>query len=341
MNWDPKRWGSVASWLIAIATVVTLFIQLDERDSRINWSVVLIVGGAVLGIGWILKGKIYPKITSKVPVILAKCAGFIFKLLYKTAAVGIVALAISFFYTDHLPVALGKVLKEEGTIIAKATEQCILECVRENNEKVIITLVDSEEVRNLIYRDSLDQAKNNGYIEFIDRCYRTSNNWVEVPFTLTEDKIPGVKKLVLILKDERKVNGNGEKVSLLFDKVNKYLSDDQRSLLRKEIGYNSIFLTEDERRVINNCFEKYEGQDLYGLMYSVLNDPNMIEELRRRKAYDVEYYTLQSLRKDGRIKEDEKIVNLSNSRVVIKKTTKHLTPYDKIGIIGCYIDELR
>ncbi|MHC4680078.1 MAG: hypothetical protein ACYTEK_15425 [Planctomycetota bacterium] len=67
----------------------------------------------------------------------------------------------------------------------------------------------------------------------------------------------------------------------------------------------------------------------------------MITELKRKEAYDVEYYELWEYRKSDRIAEDEKIVKLLDYPVVIKKTVRHLTPYDKLGIIGCYIDELR
>lgn len=335
MKWDSKNWGTAPEWVIAIAAVLTLFLKYSSTELA-AWA---IVGFIVLGIIWISKGKIYKiALKMRVPKISIKWLGFTLRTSTLSLVLGIVALAISFFYTDHLPVALGKVLKEEGTIIAKATEQCILECVRENNEKVIITLVDSEEVRNVIYRDALDQAqaKDKGYIEFIDGRYRTSYNWVEIPFTLIDDITPGEKKLVLRLKDER-----GEKVSLRSNKVQAYLSDEQKILLREEIGNNSILLTEDERNVIKDCLKKYKVQDLYSLMYSVLNDPNMLKELRRKKAYDVEYYEFRLPEKDKPIAKGEKKVKLSNSDIIIKKTTEHLTPYEKISIIGCYIDELR
>lgn len=336
MSFESKKWGNVATWVIAIAAVLVFF----PENVRIFLAVVAIVGVFIVCVVMIAR-KILPKSIKQRKFVKSAKGGFIFRLLTQIMVAGIFVSTISFLFSDNIPVVLGEVIKKQGTKIAKKTEECILECIRENNEKVMITLADSEEVRNVIYRDALFQAqdKNKGgyiYIDSNDKRYRTSNNWIEIPFTLIDDITPGEKKLVLRLKDER-----GEKVSLRSNKVQAYLSDEQKILLSEKIGNNSILLTEDERNIIKDCLKKYKGQDLYSLMYSVLNDPNMLKELRRKKAYDVEYYEFRLPGKDKPIAKGEKKVKLSNSYIIIEKTTKHLTPYEKISIIGCYIDELR
>lgn len=52
----------------------------------------------------------------------------------------------------------------------------------------------------------------------------------------------------------------------------------------------------------------------------------------------MEYYEPDRMFRNGDyIAEDEKIVNFLPFPVVARKTICHLTPYDKIGIIGGYI----
>lgn len=351
MNWDPKKWGTVPAWVTATVGVLTLFLLIpEERYSRIEWSAVATVGTIVFVVIMIFSKKIYPmiekrhpKIKEGYPRILAKGAGFIFSILTKTVVVGAFLLAMSFLYTDYLPAALGKVLKSEGVIIAKETEQCILEGGREDHEKVIITLVDSEAIWNVVYRDALYQAGDKGYIQFIDGRYQTASNWVGVPFTLPEDRNSSEKRLILTLtEDERRVIGGGEKIRLRLTEVITLLPEDQRRQILKEIdSLQRVLLTEEERKIIEECFNKDKGQELYSLMYLVLSDAKMTKVNKRKEVYDVEYYELQKLKKGDRIAEDERIVELSDSLLVIKEANRHLTPYDKIGIMGCYIDELR
>ena len=321
----------------ALCAVLTSFLKPEMRYSIFAWCVVAIVVIIVLAVIRAVIRKIYPQVSMKT-------LKLIIKLIITPVGIVIVTLAMSFLYTDNLSAALGKVLKEEGTIIAKATEQCILECIREDDEKVIITLVDSEAVRKVVYRDALDQAEDKRYIQFIDGRYQTPTNWIEVPYTLTEDKIGSEEKLRLTLtEDERKLFGGGEKVPLLLAELRQLLPYDQIRQILKEIDTEkSVLITEGERKVIEECFNKHkEKDDLYSLMYLVLSDANVITELKRKEVYDVGYYELREYRKGDRITGDEKIVKLLDSPILIKKTVRHLTPYDKLGIIGCYIDELR
>ena len=346
MKLELKKWASsgVAQWVIAIVAVFAFFVKLDEIYSIFSkiklFVLAIVVGTIILVVILVLRKKISPKT-------LKKSAGFTGMVLLKTAAAMIVTLAASFFYSDNLSVVFGKVLDSEGAVIAREVEKCVLEGGREDHEKVMITLVDSETVRNKVYTDALKQAKTKkGYIDFICGRYHASFNWIEVPFTLSEDKIGSEKKLLLTLtvtEDERRIAGGGEKVLLLLAELKLHLPDNQIRQILKEIdSEKSILLTEDERKAVEECFYKHkEKEDLYSLMYLVLSDPNVITKLERKEAYDVEYYELRKFGKGGRIEEDEKIVELSDSPVVIKKTSRHLSPYDKIGIIGCYIDRLR
>lgn len=49
------------------------------------------------------------------------------------------------------------------------------------------------------------------------------------------------------------------------------------------VGKEKILLTEDEISVIEEYFNKHKGQDLYSLMYLVLNDANMITKLKEKE----------------------------------------------------------
>ncbi len=105
-------------------------------------------------------------------------------------------------------------------------------------------------------------------------------------------------------------------------------------------------LTMSERRIIEECLLKHGEQDLYRLMYFVLTDDKMISELTSNKVYDVEIYLPSRLL--NRSKENilfpksyDKIEPIGKYLVAYKKHNIHLTPYDKIGIIGGYIGELR
>lgn len=363
MNWDPRKLGSIPEWVIAIVAVLTLFRKL-KIYSRLDWVGAAIVGGILLVIILILKTEIYPQIASRVPRIkqivskvpenLAKAAGFIFSLFTKIVVVGIVSLGTSFVYTDYLSSALGKVIYRKGSQIAEKAENCIRECVRENDEKIILTLVDSEEVHNKICRDALEQAKRKTYIDFIDGRYQTRRDWIMLRCTLTGVNAGSGERLLLTLteltEEERRIIGDAEEVLVLVAEVLQHLQraeggrilEERRRLLNELESGKSILLTEGEREAITDCFNKHEEKDdLYSLMYSVLSDPKVITELKREEAYDVKYYELRERRKGDRLKEGEEIVRLFDSPVVIKKAVRHFTPYDKLGIIGCYIDELR
>ena len=336
-----EKWGSVATWVRAVVALLDFFLR--------NLSIVA-VGVAIVGAGMTSIPRSTRIILAMVAIVIVVigCLAMMWKrepvfgTFGKTIVFGMVALAMSFLYTNHIPVVLCQVLKDEGNIIARKTEKCILEGVREGDEKVVITLIESEKGRETVYAKALSQAQDKGYIEFIDGRYRTANNWIEVPFAFTEDKTPSEKKLVLMpAEGERNLIADWRKVPLPLKQANAFLSDGQRRRLIRDIGCYSVLLTEGERKVLRDVFGNYEEQDLYDLMHSVLNDANMVTELGKKQVYDADYYELRILREDDPVAEDEEIVRLSRSPVVLRKTTQHLTPYDKIGIIGGFIDELR
>lgn len=225
--------------------------------------------------------------------------------------------------------SLNKVIEVKGTEIAKKTENRILEGAKECNEKVTLTLEDSETVRNRIYNDALDQAKAKGYIDFIHGRYLTPTNWISLTCIITEDEIT--------VSDEERIS-----ISLLYSEVLQLLTENKIIKFFTEIDHEkSIFLSENERKIIQDCINKQkENTDLYNLMYMVLNDPNVIKELEKTEAYNIEYYKIREYNKGEHIAEDEKIVTLSGSVVVIKKTICHLSCYDKIGVVGSYIANL-
>ncbi len=105
-------------------------------------------------------------------------------------------------------------------------------------------------------------------------------------------------------------------------------------------------LTMSERRLIEECFMKHGERDPYRLMHLVLSDDKMITELTRKEAYNVEIYLPSRVlnRSKGNMlfpKAYDKIEPIGKYLVALKKHTIHLSPYDKIGIIGGYIGELR
>ena len=340
MKWDDKKYGTLSAMIVALVGVLTFLLTLVKTYPMILWflvAIVLIIGLVLVGI--LAKNKI-----QRIPLFQG-IKNFILKLLLTSVGTGIVSLTILILYilyVDFLPTALCEVIKSEGATLAKYTKTCVLEGTRENDEKVILTLVDSEALCKRSYKDALNQAKKKGYIDFIRGRYQTSNDWIMLLCTL--DKVGSEERLRPIVTDnDRKMFGRGEKVPLLLAEVNQLLPDNHMRPLLKEIdSVKSVLIAEDEGEVIEKCFNKHkEKDDLYSLLYLVLSDPNVITKLERKGAYDVEYYKLQEYREGVHIVEDEKIVKLLDYVVVIKKTVRHLTPYDKLGIIGCYIDELK
>lgn len=110
----------------------------------------------------------------------------------------------------------------------------------------------------------------------------------------------------------------------------------------KEDGKPAL-LTADEEGIIQDCVATHENkEDLCELIYLVLNDERMITELARPGAYDVEYYEVDRVQDDNTtIAVDEKAKVIGPVPVVTRKTQRHITPYEKIAIIGAYIDEKR
>lgn len=106
--------------------------------------------------------------------------------LLTTVAVVAMAIGIMALFLNNLPVILGEVVKKECDIIAQKTKADIFKDARENHEKVITTLVDSEAVRKMVYRDAMDQADKEGYIFLIKGHYLTAYDWREKNRLLTE-----------------------------------------------------------------------------------------------------------------------------------------------------------
>jgi hypothetical protein len=337
MGWHWEKHGNLAQCMLAIVAVSTFFLTLVQTHPMMRW---FVLAGVLIIV--IVPAGILAKKIKKMPAFLIEIMKFTVKLLLTSVATGIVSLTIAILYRDYVPTALCEVVKCEGTKIAQKTENSIMERIREFNEKVILALVESEVVRNRVYGNALDQAKNNNYIDFIDARYQTRKNWIALLCALTKDK-NGIGEKLLLTEDEKTFFGDGQQVTLLLAEVLQRLAEDERRQILKETPREkSILLTEDERKVIKDCFNKHnEKNDLYTLMHLVLSDATVIKELASKEAYDVEYYELGEYREACPIAADERIVRLSDSTVVIKRTVRHLSPYDKVGIIGCYISELR
>jgi len=104
----------------------------------------------------------------------------------------------------------------------------------------------------------------------------------------------------------------------------------------------AVLLTENEISIIQAFVKKHSEKDLFSLMDSVLSDDKMNAERERKEAYDVEYYKPnRMLGNNILIEPDEKIETDRDVQYVTKKTILHLTPYDKIGIIGGYIGQIK
>ncbi|MHC4752072.1 MAG: hypothetical protein ACYTFW_19645, partial [Planctomycetota bacterium] len=211
-------------------------------------------------------------------------SGLLTRIMVVAITVGITAL----FLDNLLPVILSEVVKMEVGIIGQEIRKDVLKDIREANEKMLVTLSDSEALRKVVYIDALEQANDKGYITLISEFYMTSYNW----------------------------------------------QDEERRLL-----------TMSERGIIEESLAKHSERDLYRLMHLVLSDDRMISELKKKEAYDVEIYLpsrVLNCSKENEFfsKTFDKVETTGKYLVAYKKNTIHLTPFDKIGIIGGYISEL-
>lgn len=106
-----------------------------------------------------------------------------------------------------------------------------------------------------------------------------------------------------------------------------------------------VLLTARERGIIQDYLDSttHESkEDLCALIYFVLNDDKMITELAQPGAYNVKYYDVIRLHDNKTpLAAGEQIKMFENIPVVTRETYQRITPFEKIAIIGAYIDEKR
>jgi NADH:ubiquinone oxidoreductase subunit K len=173
------NWGNVAQWAAVVVAVLGLFgfREYLQRGSITRWIIPLPIVAAI-GLILILIWRY-----------LAKNAGRIVSTLSAVVVIATsttVAIALLLYKLPTTTTRISEVVKKEGYIIAQKTKEDIFKDVREDHEKIITTLADSEAVRKVVYIDALDQAKKRGYIFLNERQYLTAYDRRENNRLLTE-----------------------------------------------------------------------------------------------------------------------------------------------------------
>jgi hypothetical protein len=158
------KWGNIAQWVsagVALSTLLGINRYL-ESGKVIEW-ISTIVTGVVIGV---IAGLILMAIkrllgknshTNNAKWIATRPA----------VTVIVATVAVTLLLLPSITTRISEFVKKESYIIAQETRKDIFKDAREDHEKGITTLVDSEAVRKVVYRDALDQAAKKGYIFFL------------------------------------------------------------------------------------------------------------------------------------------------------------------------------
>jgi hypothetical protein len=307
------------SWIIAIATAITVIILVGERLAWNVWYTVAVIGtpllfalaGMLRLISFLLKGCM-PRIPQ-----ISTLQKFIWNLLIKLGFIGLLAIVVlagSLWTKKLMSPAIATIVMEKGNELACKTEDCIVHHIRENSEKATVALAETVTTRTRVYKDALRQAEDNNYIVFVRGYYESGPCWRGL-YTL------GLK-------------ANGQKDTILL-KLNA-----EDGMTRE--GTQMILLTEKERGLVEDFISKNKTQDLFQLLCLMLDDASMMAELNRRSGFQIEYYErIRNSPSNEPPQGDEVIVSPFGSDFVATRKVCDLSLYDKIGIIGAYIDEIR
>jgi len=192
------NWGPVAQWVLAGVAVATfLDVKKYIEFGTITTWIATVATGIVIGFILIVIDKVIERINVRVPgpdrktfgkESLSKWASALTKIAIAMGAM--VLLYKLLLVTTHI----SEFVNNETRKIAQRTREGIFNDAREDHEKVITTLGDSEAVREVIYRNALDQAEKKGYIFSVAGQYSTNYLWREGNRLLTERQRKSIEK---------------------------------------------------------------------------------------------------------------------------------------------------